>query len=60
MERQTYFYCFKPARLLHLVVDDGLVLADAFVSGSREDHVLDEDMRNTPTKFIKSGALVTA
>lgn len=50
MGRQTYFYCFKPARLLHLVVDDGLVLADAFVSGSREDHILDEDMRSTHHK----------
>lgn len=60
MGRQTYFNCFKPARLLHLVVDDGLVLADAFVSGSREDHILDEDMRSTPTKFIKSGTLVMA
>lgn len=53
-----YFYCFKPARLLHLVVDDRLVLADTFVSSSREDHVLDEGMRNTLTKFIKSGMLL--
>lgn len=41
-----------------MVVDDGLVLADAFVSSSREDHVLDEDMRNTLKKFIKSGMLL--
>lgn len=37
----TYFYCLEPARLLDLVVDDRLVLVDALVSGTREDHVLE-------------------
>lgn len=44
---ETHFYRFKPARLLHLVIDDRLVLVDAFVSSSREDHVLGKQMTKT-------------
>lgn len=40
MRRGTHFYCLEPARLLHLVVDDRLVLVDALVAGSGEDHIL--------------------
>lgn len=41
-----------------MVVDDGLVLTDPFVSSSRKDHILDEDMRNTLKRFVKSGVLL--
>lgn len=47
MRRETHFYCFKPAWLLHLVIDDRLVLIDAIVSSSGEDHVLDKEMKKT-------------
>lgn len=40
MRRGTHFYCLEPARLLHLVVDDRLVLVDAIVASSGEDHIL--------------------
>lgn len=46
---ETHFYRFKPARLLHLVVDDRLVLVDALISSSREDHVLGKQMKKTHT-----------
>lgn len=40
VRRGTHFYCLEPARLLHLVVDDRLVLVDALVASSGEDHIL--------------------
>lgn len=43
VKRETNLYCFKPAWLLYLVVDDRLVLIDALISSSREDHILDEE-----------------
>lgn len=45
--RVTHLYGFKPAGLLHLVVDDGLVLNDAIISGSGEDHILESDKEET-------------
>lgn len=47
VRRETHFYCFKPAWLLHLVIDDRLVLIDAIISSSREDHILDKEMKKT-------------
>lgn len=40
VRRGTHFYRLEPARLLHLVVDDRLVLVDALVARSGEDHIL--------------------
>lgn len=49
---KTHFYCFKPAWLLHLVVDDRLILIDALVSGSREDHILDKEIKKKHTNWL--------
>lgn len=45
-ERDTHLYCFKPAWLLYLVIDDRFVLIDAFISSSGEDHILDRGRWN--------------
>lgn len=42
-ERHTNLYCFKPAWLLYLVIDDRLVLIDPLISSSGEDHILDRE-----------------
>lgn len=42
-ELGSHLYGFEPPGLLHLVVDDRLILVDALVSGSREDHILDKE-----------------
>lgn len=52
VSRETHFYCFKPAWLLHLVVDDRLILIDALISGSREDHILNKEMKKTQKLVI--------
>lgn len=44
---ETHLYRFKPPRLLYLVVDDRLVLINAFVSSPRENHVLHTRKENT-------------
>lgn len=36
----SHLHRLVPARLLHLVVDDRLVLGDAIVAGTREDRLL--------------------
>lgn len=51
VRRETHLNCFKPAWLLHLVVDDRLVLIDAVVSGSGEDHALDEEEESAQIKL---------
>lgn len=50
IRRELHLYCFKPAWLLHLVVDDRLVLIDPVISSSREDHILDTRKENTQIK----------
>lgn len=47
VRRETHLYCFKPAWLLHLVVDDRLVLIDPLISSSREDNILNIKKENT-------------
>lgn len=46
VSRGAYLYCLKPAWLLHLVVDDRLVLSDPTFSSSREDHILYKEKDN--------------
>lgn len=41
----TYFYCLEPTWLLDLVIDDWLVLVDALVSSTGEDHILEAEER---------------
>lgn len=47
VRKETYLYCFKPAWLLYLVIDDRLVLTDPLISSSRKDHILDKHKENT-------------
>jgi len=46
-----HLYGFKPAGLLHLVVDDRLVLIDPLISSSGEDHILDGEKEKTQIKL---------
>lgn len=52
---ETHLNCFKPARLLDLVVDDGLVLEDPLVPGAGEDHILEREKKprvSYPTRQV--------